>query len=395
MMRPAVPSPPATRPVHLQEGAYRADKILWHSKRMMDLRAGKPIAPVTVHMVLSDLCNHDCGFCSFRMENNLQNALFGVEAPDGSRNNNPRRQIPTEKCFELLEDFAAMGVRGVEYTGGGEPTIHADCGRIFSYGLDLGLDAALVTNGNHLPPTLDSALLRFQWIRFSIDAAHAESYARIRRISPRQFERTLANARRLIEKRNARESDCTIGAGFVVWRENWREVYDAVRIYKDCGFDSVRLGAIFNSSEKLRHFDGWAQEAAALCARAKADFEDESFHVHDNFVARLSDLSDDGRPTYARCRYQEFVAYIGGDQQLYRCCDTAYNPLGQLGDLRNTRFRDLWAELTERGAFESFRADESCEFCMFNARNQLAQSFVDGDLAELPTGEAPDHVAFV
>lgn len=383
------------RAVHLQEGAYRADKLLWHGDRMHDLRDGRSPVPVTVHMVLSDLCNHDCGFCSFRMENNLQNKLFGVPGKDGKRNNNPSRRIPSEKCFELLDDFAAMGVRGVEYTGGGEPTIHPDCARIFAHGANLGLACSLATNGSHIPPNLDHSLLRFSWIRFSIDASNAESYARVRRISPRIFERTLANARRLITKRNASGSDCTIGAGFVIWKENWSEIVDAVRLYKECGFDAVRLGAIFNSSEKLDHFDGWADRAAELCARAKDEFEDENFKVHNNFLARLEDLSDDGRPTYSRCRYQELVAYVGGDQKLYRCCDTAYNPIGMLGDLRTQRFRDLWAELGANGAFADFAADEQCEFCMFNARNQLAQAFVDGEIELASEGPAPQHIEFV
>ena len=382
------------RPIHVQEGVYRADKILWHRDRMDALRRGDPISPVTVHFVISDLCNHDCGFCSFRMENNLQNALFGVEK-NGKRNNNPSRRIPTEKCFELLEDFASMGVRGVEYTGGGEPTIHPDCGRIFRRGLDLGLDCSLVTNGQRIPESLDRMLLDFSWIRFSIDAAHEESYAHVRRISSRHFAQTLANARRLIDKRNRIGSDTTIGAGFVIWRENWREILDAVRLYKEIGFDAVRLGAIFNSSEKIEHFDGWADEAAALCAQAKREFEDDDFRVHDNFRARLDDLSDDGRPDYARCRYQELVAYVAGDQKLYRCCDTAYNPIGLLGDLETTRFRDLWSELYASGSFSEFQADEECEFCMFNTRNRLAEDFAESPGLAYPDGPPPPHGAFV
>lgn len=388
-------SPPTPkRPLHVQEGAYRADKILWHKDRMDAFKRGEPIAPVTVHFVISDLCNHDCGFCSFRMENNLQNALFGVDR-DGKRNNNPSRRIPTEKCMEMLEDFADLGVRGIEYTGGGEPTIHPDCGRIFKRGLDLGLDSSLVTNGQRIPTGLDRSLLRFSWIRFSIDAGNAESYARVRRISARHFEQTLANASRLIAKRRESGSDTTIGAGFVIWRENWSEIREAVKLYKSIGFDSVRLGAIFNSTEKLDHFDGWAEDAAEMCASAKREFEDENFRVHDNFRARLDDLSDDGRPDYSRCRYQELVAYVGGDQKLYRCCDTAYNPIGYLGDLSTTRFKTLWTSLGATGAFDDFQADETCEFCMFNARNRLAEDYVSGRLETLPDGPAPQHGAFV
>ena len=188
----------------------------------------------------------------------------------------------------------------------------------------------------------------------------------------------LANAERLIRARDAGNSDTVIGAGFVVYRENWREIPEAVRIYKEAGFDNVRLGAIFNSSQKLGHFEGYLQQAQELCAQAKVDFEDDGFRVIDNFAARIDDLRHDGRPAYPRCYYQEMVAYIAGDQSLYRCCDTAYNPVGYLGSLVDTRFRDLWRQVAEDGRLRDFRPDKNCEFCMFNNRNLLVGEVCGG-----------------
>ena len=386
--------PRATRALHVQEGAYRADKLLWHGDRIGRMRRGLPIAPVTVHFVISDLCNHACNFCSFRMEDNLQNELFGIDSTEG-RNNNPARWIPKNKCLELLEDFADLGVRGVEFTGGGEPSIHPDAAEIFARCRSLGLEASLVTNGQKLPEALDATLTEFSWIRFSIDAATPATWSQCRNVTPHGFLRVLDNARRLIAARERARSQTTIGAGFVLYAENWHEAYDAVALYKDAGFDSVRLGAIFNSSQKAAHFDGFLEPARELCARAKQDFEDENFRVANNFDARLEDLGQDGRPDYERCRYQELVAYVGGDQQLYRCCDTAYNPIGHLADLSTQRFRDAWLALYESGAFSRFDAGASCEFCMFNNRNRIAAEAIDGRLPVPPGGPAPEHLDFV
>ena len=83
-------------PLHVQEGVYRADKILYHGDRIASLRRGEAVVPVTAHLVISDLCNHNCEFCSFRMEDNLQNAWFGVER-GGRRINNPNRMIPASQ----------------------------------------------------------------------------------------------------------------------------------------------------------------------------------------------------------------------------------------------------------------------------------------------------------
>ena len=124
-----------------QDGVYRADKISHHADRIETLRRGALTVPVTVRVSISDLCNHDCSFCSFRMEDNLNNEWFG-EARGSGRQNNPSRMIPTMKMEELLEDMAAMGVLAVEFTGGGEPTVHPDHPRIFEHCLAAGLERA-------------------------------------------------------------------------------------------------------------------------------------------------------------------------------------------------------------------------------------------------------------
>jgi MoaA/NifB/PqqE/SkfB family radical SAM enzyme len=383
-----------TTPVHVQEGIYRADKILFHRDRLDRLARNELVAPITAHLVISDLCNHNCSFCSFRMEDNLQNAQF-AEIRAGRRNNNPNRMIPRTKVFEILDDLNALGTLGVEFTGGGEPAIHPDAPAIFERCLDVGLEAALVTNGQLLDERFDPIVTRFTWVRVSIDAGTSETYARVRGVHKRSWHEALRNAERLVRARDRQHSDTTIGAGFVVYRENWREVYEAVRRFKATGFDSVRIGAIFNSTQKAAHFDGFLEPARELCAAAKRDFEDADFRVANNFDARIADLESGGTPSYPRCTYQELVTYIGGDQKVYRCCDTAYNPIGYLGDLRGQRFAEVWRDAFARGEFRGFRPDQSCEFCMFNNRNVLALRYLEDPAGAGPRGQEPPHIAFV
>ena len=193
---PSTDSVPMASPeAEIQEHAYRADKILHHPGRLETLIRGVTTVPITIKISISDLCNHDCSFCSFRMEDNSNNEWFGIEISDG-RQNNPSRRIPTAKAVELLSDMASMGVRAIEFTGGGEPTAHPEHASIFEHCLALGMDAALITNGQLMRPKLDPILERFTWIRVSIDAAHASTWARVRRVSERKFPRVLSNARR-------------------------------------------------------------------------------------------------------------------------------------------------------------------------------------------------------
>jgi MoaA/NifB/PqqE/SkfB family radical SAM enzyme len=374
-----------------QQNVYRTDKIAHHPDRLHSLRRGSVTVPVTLRLSISDLCNHDCAFCSFRMEDNANNAWFG-ETEGERRNNNPSRKIPFARAKNLLAELARAGVRAVEFTGGGEPTAHPDHQQIFSHCLELGLEAALITNGQRLRESLDAVLTRFTWVRISVDAANAATWAGIRRVQPAFFDRVVCNAKRLIEHRDRTGSETLIGAGFVVYEQNWREIYSAVRMFKEIGFDSVRLSALFNSSEKVGHFDGFKAEAAALCTRAKDEFEDSRFHVANNFNARLDDLTM-GRGGQKRCWYQELAPFIGGDQRLYRCCNTAYTPEGDLGSLREKTFGELWNEVSTNGSLHLFRPDQKCGLCMFNDRNVMIESLVaDGDRTEAVPAR---HVNFV
>ena len=44
---------------------------------------------------------------------------------------NPNRKIPYEKCLEILDDCAEMGVKAIQITGGGEPSVHPDHTKIY------------------------------------------------------------------------------------------------------------------------------------------------------------------------------------------------------------------------------------------------------------------------
>jgi MoaA/NifB/PqqE/SkfB family radical SAM enzyme len=327
------------------------------------------------------------------MEDNANNAWFG-ETDGEKRNNNPPRKIPLGRAKDLLTELAHTGVRAVEFTGGGEPTVHPDHQQIFDHCLKVGLEGALITNGQRLRECLDPVLTRFTWVRVSIDAASARTWAGIRRVEPAFFDRVLGNVRRLIEHRNRAGSETLIGAGFVVYEHNWREILAAVRLFKEIGFDSVRLSALFNSSEKIDHFEGFAHGAAALCRRAKSEYDDGRFLVVNNFEARLADLKVKWNGQ-ERCWYQELAPFIGGDQRLYRCCNTAYTPAGDLGSLREKSFGEVWHEVSADGSLQLFRPQQKCELCMFNERNRVIERLViDGGPAQAepaPVG----HVNFV
>jgi MoaA/NifB/PqqE/SkfB family radical SAM enzyme len=99
---------------------------------------------------------------------------------------------------------------------------------------------------------------------------------------------------------------------------------------------------------------------------AKHEFEDDGFQIFDLFGERVEDLRE-GAPDYPVCAYQYYNTYIGGDQNVYRCCVLAYNERGLLGSIEP--FDKFWVKEETRTKLREFKANE-CERCQFNNKNR-------------------------
>jgi pyruvate-formate lyase-activating enzyme len=364
-------------------GHYSALKFIHHANRLVQLQQGQQIIPLHLQLIISDLCSQSCGFCSYRWDGNISNQLFHVIDPKtGEKNHNPARFIPLEKCREIIDDCAEMGVKAIQFTGGGEPTVHSGHHEAFKYALDAGLECSLVTHGVLLRPEVMDTLMRFSWLRVSVDAGCAATYSKIRRVSEAQYGRAITNIGLLCKKRDESGSKIVIGMGFVVTHDNWSEVLDACRTAKSLGVDSFRISAVFQPDGDA-YFADFYDEASKLCEEAETLAEGK-FFVANSFGKRLADLRQ-GAPDYKKCLYQEFTTYIGATLQVFRCCNTAYNERGLIGSIADRRFKDLWLSEEKQADFRSFDA-RGCERCQFNIQNKWMNYSID------PTAK---HVNFV
>ncbi len=336
-------------------GRYSNLKAIRFPENIRTIRDGLTTPPVHVQMVLSDLCNQSCSFCSYRDPGYMSSQLFHVEG-----NYNPNRQLPTEKAFEIIDDVAAMGGKAIQFTGGGEPTVHRDFGMIANHALHRGLKFGLITNGVLLG-RFDVS--KASWIRISVDAATPRTYARIRRVPEWHFQRALDAIRK---------HGC--GAGFVVTSDNWKEVLDAVQLFKSLGASNVRIAPEFTAAGQRPIYYAQARE---LVRAALAEATD-TFKVFSRFEDKTEEVAR--APEHALCGYQYFTTYVGADQNLYRCCVYAYNPHGLLGSVKGRRFRDVWEEIWP--SFRTFDA-RKCSGCHYQDINR--------SLAYALAPDAPDE----
>lgn len=352
--------------------AYSYLKPLRQLDVIEGVKAGIPVKVPHVQIVLADLCNQSCAFCAYRLEGYTSNQNFS-----------DKNMMPVAKALEIIEDCAEIGVKAIEFTGGGEPTLHKTFEQAIRKTHELGMRFSLVSNGTRITPELAEHVVRAAWVRISVDASAESTYTQIRRVHKSHWEKAQNAIRLLREARDRMKTDCVIGMGFVVTPDNWSDVLEAAQLAKDLGADNIRISAQFSEQdEKL--FEDFHRNAAELC-RAAESVAGPGFTVYNRFGDRLEDLAAKN-PEDELCGYQFFNTYIGADLQVYRCCGYAYNNRGWIGDLRNQRFKDFWMSRERFDRQMNFDA-RGCERCLYRRQNQA--------LAYVLAPEKQTHEEFV
>lgn len=125
-------------------------KLLKHLDKLQILQQGGPPSPVMAHISLINACNLTCTFCCFA-------------------NRDLTDRLPFEKVKQALDSFKKIGITGVEFTGGGEPTLHPNFHEIIQYSYDLGFKIGLCTNGKSLGTKIKTDTVKlFSWIRLGL-----------------------------------------------------------------------------------------------------------------------------------------------------------------------------------------------------------------------------------
>jgi hypothetical protein len=290
------------------------------------------------------------------------NELFKVIDTNGVVNNNPKRMIPWEKLQEVIDDCAEMGVRAIQVTGGGEPTLHPNFNELAQKVIEKKMDLAVVTNGLLLNQKRANILANACWTRISVDAGKSETYAKTRRVPEQEFAIVRKNIQYFT---SIPDRKVYIGIGFVVTKENHLEILEACQQFKEWGVENVRLSAVFQNDDHL-FYNGIYDSILEQIEKTKY-LNDDKFQIFNNFGSRYEDLKQ-GVPDYEFCGYMNFCTYIGGDQNVYTCCVNSYNNLGKIGSIKEKGFKHLWDSQEKQDFFDRFNA-KKCNRCMFNEKN--------------------------
>ena len=105
-------------------------KICFYLDEVDNILAGKLQYPITCEIDPSNFCQNRCSWCinSDYIQNNRINLDFGL--------------------YEmLLDELKKHGVKSITFTGGGEPTMNHEFGKMIRQAANYGFELGLITNG--------------------------------------------------------------------------------------------------------------------------------------------------------------------------------------------------------------------------------------------------------
>ena len=120
-------------------------KLLWHGSKVEEwLHTGR-IGPILVEIAPVGYCNANCSWC-FCKRHHSNKRVNGID------------------MLNAIEDLSILGVKAINWTGGGEPTLHPKFDKFIAEANVCGLHQGLFTNGYQEIPHQDM----FSWIRISL-----------------------------------------------------------------------------------------------------------------------------------------------------------------------------------------------------------------------------------
>lgn len=344
-------------------------KLIYHPERVAQyLNVGdtwqkaKSVYPLYVEISPVGVCNHRCIFCAVD--------YIGYKSTS----------LSIEVIERALVEMGQLGVKSVMFAGEGEPMLHKDIDRMVVAASKAGIDTAMTTNATVLSDAfVEKALPVMSWIKASVNAGTAATYAKVHQVKERDFDVALGNLKRMGNERRKHGYSCVLGAQILLLPENAGEIETLARICRDeIGLDYLVVKPYSQHAFSLtRLYQGINyQEFDELGDRLEALNTDSFSVVFRENTMRKHGKGEVGR--YNKCSATPFFwAYIMATGAMYGCSAYLLDKRFEYGNINGLSFKDIWEGERRRDNFHYVRNELNIHECRLNCRMDEVNRYLD------------------
>jgi len=346
-------------------------KLIFHPERVADWRAGKNIYPVYAEISPSGACNHRCVYCALD--------FMGYKP----------RFLDAKLLEKRLPEMGRLGLKSVMFAGEGEPFLHPEMALIAERAKAAGIDAAFTTNGVLLrPETAARVLPATSWIKVSINAGTPETYAKIHRTKPEDFNLVFENMEYAAALRRKKKYSCALGMQLVLLPENAHEAAALARKAKAAGMDYLVVKPYSQHPQSITgRYGGIKYEKYEKLARQLARLNSPDFSV----IFRLDAMRkwDNREKPHRRCLALPFWTYIDAGGGVWGCSMFLGKKEFYYGNIGESSFRKIWNGPLREKSLKFVESKLDARKCRLNCRMDEINRYLHR------LQNPPEHVNFI
>lgn len=336
------------------------DRIISCYSEIATLKEGGMPAPRTAVLYPTYACNHRCIGCDYNELNQTQHFLSESDFRD------------------IVGQLIDIGIRGIEFCGGGEPTLHPSLPKIIDKLIEHNISFGFLTNGTNLTRELQLKLVKYgSYCRISLESASERMFNYYKRpINEKAgFKNVIRNIKNLVKLRNKylSKTKLQISLKYAMGRNNYRDAVNAVVFADRLQLDSVQYKLIRNTPSELKDV-----KLINTLKRRIIEMAD----MHPNLRVSLN-FKDSKLKTKCWLSPTQLIVDPFGD--VYICCYYRHRSKGHLlGNMLKNKLKDIWYSQEHREKIANIKKSDCNKYnCRLHYYNELMQKLITDDTGKL------------